>query len=184
MELLLQNKPLQNQVAYNNNEKKKAKKNIILAHGLESLQFGPPTTEWFFQPGPDSANISWAFIQLCSAVEPPGSRLIHDGLAAMAYLCSARCLFLQQANLSLMVWWQQQRLKEQREEKLQCAGTFQSAPFSRIKTRGYANSGVGGHYQMPGYRKWEQMWSSPQSIYPNIQRSLFGDLSTHKKVCC
>lgn len=137
-------------MTYNDNEKKKAKKNIILAHSSESLQFGPPTTEQFFQPGPDSANINQ--LGTHTAVV---SWLIHDGLAEMTYLCSTWCLFRQQANLSLMVWWPRQRLKERQEEKPQPAGTFQTAPFSQTKTHGHANSGVGGHYQMLGNRKWE-----------------------------
>lgn len=125
VELLLHNKALQHQVASNNNEKKKAKKNIIVAHSLETVQFGPPTAEWFFQPGPDSVNIGWALLYLGSAAELPGSWLVPHRLAEMAYLCSMWCLFLQQANLSLMGWWQQPRSQEQQEEKPQCTGTFQ-----------------------------------------------------------
>ena len=88
MELLLHDKALQHQVAYSNNEKKKAKKNVIVAHSLESVQLGPPTAEWFFQPGPDSVDIDWACTHLCSAAELPGSCLVCHGLAEMAYLCS------------------------------------------------------------------------------------------------
>lgn len=173
VELLLHNKALQHQVASNNNEKKKAKKNIIVAHSLETVQFGPPTAEWFFQPGPDSVNIGWALLYLGSAAELPGSWLVPHRLAEMAYLCSMWCLFLQQANLSLMGWWQQPRSQEQQEEKPQCTGTFQ------VKSRHVAmptvvQEGIIKCLDTGGGSKCGR--HHHQST--NSQGSLFGDQST------
>lgn len=101
---------------------------------------GPLTAEWFFQSGPDSVNIGWARMRLSSAAEWRCSWQVRRGLGKMAYLSSMQCLFLQQANLSSTRWWQQPRSQEQQEEKPQHTGIS-----SQIRTRGYANSGVGEH---------------------------------------
>ena len=91
-------------------------------------------------------------------VSPPGSKLVLDHLVAAAVVARP-------ARGPATVY--------------RC---FSGCSLGQVKARDYAKSQHGGHYQMPGYRWWEQIQSLLQLIYPNIQESLGGDQST-EQVC-
>lgn len=89
---------------------------------------------------------------------------------------------LQEASLYLIIWWQQQWLQDQQEDQPQYTGAFEAAPLAKSRHITVPKVSAGEHYQMPGYRWWEQIQSLLQLIYPNIQGSPGEDQST-EQVC-
>lgn len=124
-------------------KRKRERKTLLQLTILRGCSLGHLCLSGFFQPG---ARLCWYQLGTYTSVISCGVgwQLVSlwwvswDGLSLLVW-----CLFLQEASLSLTVWWQQQKLQEQQEDRPPCTSTFQAAPFGHIKTHAHAKSQCG-----------------------------------------